>query len=888
MPNVSSPPFSPSIVSPNLDDKTYAQLRDEALALARRRAPAWTDQSPHDPGVVLLELFAYLTETLLFRVNRLPRKVYVEFLKLIGLRLQPPATASVLVTFSAGEPATRRIQIPRGTRIGSSRDSATEPVVFVTDEVAWIEPGQTEVRVVARHREVIEAERLGVGSGAPGLALRASRPPLVASVTDAVVLRLGVEALPSELTGAEEKIHLGDKLYRVWKEVEGFALPAEDPNVYMVDRVSGVFSFAPALEATVTQGEGALGAVPGAGREILVWYSRGGGAAGNVAAGALDMLKDGNLAGIKSVRNDADATGGRNAETIENALVRGPAELHSLKRAVTARDFESLVMRERGGIALVKAFAERDLWKHARPGTVDVVLVPDIPEEERGASHEHVTAIKLREKQGQPELDRIQKLLDGLTTIGTNTVVRYGALKSVSVTATVGIAGTQDPAMVQARLQSTLYRALSPLAASGRLRRGFGDPLRVGDIYGILQAEPGVAFLNKVSLQVDLVPEGTNALVVDPSQPGTWYAGCDNGLFRSTNRADSWEQVFPGEEGPVDRVAIHPAVPGLLGIVTRGVKEGDPCRLHVSRSSGESWSETTLSLQKLTDIAWTVRDGVPILLVAAETGLYEARVTLTEGPVPGASFGAGLLPVQVDAKRQPGFWAVACTTDERGTSLVALATIDAPFGIYLSAAAGATNTFKDIGLRNENVRVLAFQRLESVTYLWAGTNQPGREDGKGCFRREMDSTATPARPWDPVADGWNGSSVNGLAFQDSRVYAASYQRGVMSLDGKAAALRWQPSGLGAGLPEDQIETGRYFHPLRAIAAEAGAGGGEPLVITGGANGMFRRQPRSEQSPDRDTYVKAAPKEVEQVLVPRDWLLCSGTHTVLDSNASHTD
>jgi hypothetical protein len=60
------------------------------------------------------------------------------------------------------------------------------------------------------------------------------------------------------------------------------------------------------------------------------------------------------------------------------------------------------------------------------------------------------------------------------------------------------------------------------------------------------------------------------------------------------------------------------------------------------------------------------------------------------------------------------------------------------------------------------------------------------------------------------------------------------------------------------------------------------------VITGGANGMFRRQPRSEQSPDRDTYVKAAPKEVEQVLVPRDWLLCSGTHTVLDSNASHTD
>ena len=581
------------------------------------------------------------------------------------------------------------------------------------------------------------------------------------------------------------------------------------------------------------------------------------------------------------MRNDADATGGRDAESLEDALIRGPAELHSLKRAVTARDFESLVMRERGGIALVKAFAQRDLWRHARPGTVDVVLVPDVPIPERGASHELVTAAKLREKQGAPELDRVQKLLEERSTIGTTTLARYGQLKSVSITASVGVSGAQDPTAVRARLQNAIYRALSPLDATGGLRRGFGDPLRVGDIYGLLQSEPGVAFLDDVSLRVDVVPEATNVLALDPNQPGTFYAGCSNGLFRTTNRGESWEQVLTGDDGAVERIAAHPSVPGVLAVVTR--KQGDPHRIRLTRSSGESWSADTQSLQGLNDIGWTMRDTTPVLLVAADSGLFESRVKLTEGALPSLTFESNLLPVQVDAARKTGFWALATGTDVRGTQLVAIAAIAAPFGIYISATAGATDTFKDIGLRNENVRALEFQRLDSATFLWAGTDQPGHEDGKGCFRREMDGTATPGRPWDPVSEGWNGSSVNALAFNGSQVFAASYQRGVMVADTKASPLRWRPSNLGSGLPENQIESGRFFYPLLAIAAEPPAGAGDALVFTGGGKGMFRRERRTEESGARDRYVPAAPKEVEQVLVPRDWLICSGVHAVRDAN-----
>jgi hypothetical protein len=88
------------------------------------------------------------------------------------------------------------------------------------------------------------------------------------------------------------------------------------------------------------------------------------------------------LPGI-SVTNPEPATGGRAAETLENALVRGPHELHSLQRAVTARDFELLALNSSGAVARAKAFTKAALWAHAPPGAIEVLLVPFVPEEER-------------------------------------------------------------------------------------------------------------------------------------------------------------------------------------------------------------------------------------------------------------------------------------------------------------------------------------------------------------------------------------------------------------------------------------------------------------------------------------------------------------------------
>ena len=71
--------------APNLDDRRFADLFNEAKSLIPRYAPEWTDHNESDPGITFLELDAWLHETLLFRLNQLPERHYIKFLQLLGI-----------------------------------------------------------------------------------------------------------------------------------------------------------------------------------------------------------------------------------------------------------------------------------------------------------------------------------------------------------------------------------------------------------------------------------------------------------------------------------------------------------------------------------------------------------------------------------------------------------------------------------------------------------------------------------------------------------------------------------------------------------------------------------------------------------------------------------
>ncbi|MFJ6956115.1 putative baseplate assembly protein, partial [Micromonospora aurantiaca] len=78
---------------PHLDDRAFLDLVTEARERIARSCPDWTDLSAHDPGMALLEAFAYLTEVMIYRLNQLPEKAYVAFLNLLGVTRHPPAAA---------------------------------------------------------------------------------------------------------------------------------------------------------------------------------------------------------------------------------------------------------------------------------------------------------------------------------------------------------------------------------------------------------------------------------------------------------------------------------------------------------------------------------------------------------------------------------------------------------------------------------------------------------------------------------------------------------------------------------------------------------------------------------------------------------------------------
>ena len=84
---------------PNLDDRRWADLVEEGRALIPLYAPEWTDHNLHDPGITLLELFAWIAEMDCYQLNRVSDRHKRKFLQLIGVEPKPPRGARVPVSF---------------------------------------------------------------------------------------------------------------------------------------------------------------------------------------------------------------------------------------------------------------------------------------------------------------------------------------------------------------------------------------------------------------------------------------------------------------------------------------------------------------------------------------------------------------------------------------------------------------------------------------------------------------------------------------------------------------------------------------------------------------------------------------------------------------------
>jgi len=121
-----------ALISPTLDNRTYEQLREELLGRIPVYAPEWTDHNESDPGIALLELFAYLGESLLYRFNQIPDTTRIEFLRLLGVQPRPAQPATVLLGTTT--------ELPAGVQVLKGSQALAGSTVFETDDEVCVWP----------------------------------------------------------------------------------------------------------------------------------------------------------------------------------------------------------------------------------------------------------------------------------------------------------------------------------------------------------------------------------------------------------------------------------------------------------------------------------------------------------------------------------------------------------------------------------------------------------------------------------------------------------------------------------------------------------------------------------------------------------------------------
>ena len=136
-----------AIPLPNLDDRRWTDLVEEGRALIPFYAPDWTDHNIHDPGIMLIELFAWLAEMDLFEVNQITDAFRRKFLALAGIEPEPIRAAETLLQLELAPspppptPPPPPLILAEGTEF-EGRDAFDTPVRFRSKHELTVAPGK--------------------------------------------------------------------------------------------------------------------------------------------------------------------------------------------------------------------------------------------------------------------------------------------------------------------------------------------------------------------------------------------------------------------------------------------------------------------------------------------------------------------------------------------------------------------------------------------------------------------------------------------------------------------------------------------------------------------------------------------------------------------------
>jgi hypothetical protein len=325
----------------NIDDRNYDQLLEEL----KQHIPVskWTDHHPSDPGIMLLELFAWLGEMTLYRMNRVPEAHQEKFLKLI-IDPPEPVTVDVDLEYELSGARAEKLIIPAGTRFATDFKKG-ERYIFETIKETIIpaptdenvefenndenEKKKKSITVNTRNWKKVIEEEVGISSNKPNQVFPLKHRPVL---LDFVYSSAKYNPNPVVHVDGEE---WGLKQFLM---TEGSQAP--DAKHVMVDEFDNVIRF----------GDGTFGAIPAENAPITCTYQVIQGPEALIKAGELKHILD-DIPGLApgesiTISGNKDAQGGMYFLKKEEQLAKGLENYKKPYRLITSEDFEYALLTD--------------------------------------------------------------------------------------------------------------------------------------------------------------------------------------------------------------------------------------------------------------------------------------------------------------------------------------------------------------------------------------------------------------------------------------------------------------------------------------------------------------------------------------------------------------
>lgn len=324
---------NPDVPAIDYTSRDYEGFKTSLLDYASRAFPQWVPSSEGDFGVLMVELFAYLGDSLSYYGDRLQQESFLptatqrlsllQISDLLGYSPSNGVPATGTVTFQTSNPGPA-VTVPAGTQVVTDYvESIDSPITYETDTDITVPVNGGTATVSVTQGVTRTQVNVGTSSGLPVQEFRLPDVPVI---------------------GGTVRVYVDDvDTLTEWTYIN--YLVDADPS----DRVFTTF-LDDSGATWIRFGDNINGAIPTNQLTIYATYRVGGGSVGNVNAGVVNAIAASDLPGV-TISQDSDGsaissamTGGADPETNDQIRANAPRIFRTQDRCVTLADFSDLAL----------------------------------------------------------------------------------------------------------------------------------------------------------------------------------------------------------------------------------------------------------------------------------------------------------------------------------------------------------------------------------------------------------------------------------------------------------------------------------------------------------------------------------------------------------------